>query len=635
MRMCLCLLLLTLAAGLCADPFTARTFPDADGRLIEIRNVPGIPVGMRDPGPIAQPGRSAVIIPGVPAFDWSYGCSATSGAMIAGYYDRGIYSHIYTGPTNGGAMPLNNSAWGNGECPLSATHQGYDGLLTPGHVERFWTDSSGSDPFGTGDPTGTYNGCTADYMGTNQDWWGNGDGSTNFFYYTDGSPLYDAADFTAYTPHARDGMHGLRLFFESRGYAVTTNYNQFILGYEGNSYGYDLAQFQASIDAGKPVLIQIQGHTMVGIGYESTDSTIYVLNTWDYSVHSMTWGGTYSGMQHFGVCVIELGPTPGLALDSMELAVSLQQGQTGMDGFTISNLGNGVLTYTLDHTPGRISGQGQSDAEGRNITGSTLSLNTAQYQPSATLDWVFTVHNASPDDEWLREVYIRFPAGIGVNSFTNFTGGGNGDMLPQAYMDGGETVVHWFSDLSNWGVVYPGNDAVAVVNVSIGEAFTGPITLPWQIKGDVYGAAPHELTGSIALEQLPWQVEWFHAMPVCGFVDPGMNRAVTGYFDAAGMAPGTYHARLTLHSDDAWQPVVEIPVTMEVLGAAAPVITGFSSGPSGSNLAWNAVPSATSYKVYRSSDPNTGFGFLGETTATSYYDPAPLPKAFYRVTAVR
>jgi hypothetical protein len=34
------------------------------------------------------------ILPDVPAFGWSFGCSATSGAMIAGYYDRNGYPNM-------------------------------------------------------------------------------------------------------------------------------------------------------------------------------------------------------------------------------------------------------------------------------------------------------------------------------------------------------------------------------------------------------------------------------------------------------------------------------------------------------------------------------------------------------------
>ena len=75
----------------------------------------------------------------VPAYDWSFGCSATSAAMIAAYFDINGFPDIYTGSTNGGVMPMNNSVWGTwmdgcgatlAQNPLSATHLGLDGRGT-------------------------------------------------------------------------------------------------------------------------------------------------------------------------------------------------------------------------------------------------------------------------------------------------------------------------------------------------------------------------------------------------------------------------------------------------------------------------------------------------------------------------
>ena len=85
--------------------------------------------------PEPNPAAGINVLFNVPAFDWSFGCSATSAAMIAGYYDRTGYANMYTGPTNGGVMPMDNSSWpdwvdsyGNTrrQCPLSATHNGLD-----------------------------------------------------------------------------------------------------------------------------------------------------------------------------------------------------------------------------------------------------------------------------------------------------------------------------------------------------------------------------------------------------------------------------------------------------------------------------------------------------------------------------
>ena len=47
----------------------------------------------------------------VPTYLWDFGSGPTAAAMIAAYYDRNGYDQIYTGPTNGGVMPLDDSLW--------------------------------------------------------------------------------------------------------------------------------------------------------------------------------------------------------------------------------------------------------------------------------------------------------------------------------------------------------------------------------------------------------------------------------------------------------------------------------------------------------------------------------------------
>ncbi|TSA28506.1 PKD domain-containing protein [bacterium] len=293
--------------------YIVRTFIDEDGNSIDEIIVPGRPpADHREPAvELPDPSLSDAIniLSNVPAFDWSYGCSATSGAMISGYYDNGSYPNMYTGPTNGGVVPMDNSIWGSGECPLSATHQGYDGLTVRGHVDDYWSYyGSTVDPYYGNWTEHGYADCTADYMGTNQYInWQNTDGSTTFYNYTNGAPLYD---YTSCEPGHKDGCHGLREFFESRGYSIQANgnYSQYIYGYNGNTQGFTFNQFKAEIDAGRTVMIQVAGHSMVGFGYDDSTNLVYLHDTWDYSNHTMTWGGSYSGMQHYGVSVFILEP---------------------------------------------------------------------------------------------------------------------------------------------------------------------------------------------------------------------------------------------------------------------------------------------------------------------------------------
>ena len=309
------------------NPYLVRTFWE-DGKEIDEIIVPGRPPkDFRAPKaeiPEPDPASGINTLPDVPAFDWCYGCSATSAAMMAGYYDRTGYSNMYAGPTNGGVCPLTNAVWDLGECPLSATHQGKDGLGVKGHADDYWSSyGSTIDPYLGNWTEHAYADCTADFMGTNQyQNWQNTDGSTTFFNYPSGAPLYD---YSACEPGQRDGCHGVCLFVESRGYTVPYhgNFNQYILGWEGNTLGFTYDQFKSEIDAGRPVLIHVEGHTMLGYGYNTTGSLIYIHDTWDHDNHSMTWGGTYpywTGsewvyLQHYAVTVLRLDaaappPTP-------------------------------------------------------------------------------------------------------------------------------------------------------------------------------------------------------------------------------------------------------------------------------------------------------------------------------------
>ena len=104
------------ADGPDSEYFSVRTVV-LDGRSIDeiIINGPPTPppgfelVTVTLPEPNIAAGLN--VLANVPAFSWCFGCSATSAAMIAGYYDRTGFGNMYAGPTNSGVMPLDNSSW--------------------------------------------------------------------------------------------------------------------------------------------------------------------------------------------------------------------------------------------------------------------------------------------------------------------------------------------------------------------------------------------------------------------------------------------------------------------------------------------------------------------------------------------
>ncbi len=172
----------------------------------------------------------------VPAYDWVFGCSSVSAAMIAGYYDNNGYPNMYAGPANGGVAPMDNEiwpTWSDGiktypNLPLAASHQGVDGRSIKGSIDDYWVsyDSTDSDPYITGGwPQHTWDGTAiGDYMMTSQSAFNNKDGSTRFMYWDDGRKLL-CADMVP-NGDTTDGTLGRKAFYEARGYTVVECYNQ-------------------------------------------------------------------------------------------------------------------------------------------------------------------------------------------------------------------------------------------------------------------------------------------------------------------------------------------------------------------------------------------------------------------------
>jgi hypothetical protein len=259
--------------------------------------------------------QSATILNNVPAYTWELGCSAVSASMIAGYYDNAGYPNMYTGPTNSGVSPLTDSSWSTWKDvagatypnnPLIASHNGVDGRTSRGTIDDYWVQygSSLDDPFITnGWAQHTWGTAIGDYMKTSQSSYGSTDGST-WFYGLGGSTKLTCSAMKTFGVDTLDGTYGRKLFYEAKGYTVSDCYNQSTDNIA--SGGFSLANFKAEINAGHPILLNLAGHSIVGLGYDDSSNTIYIHDTWDTATHTMAWGGSYSGMQLLSVSVVNL-----------------------------------------------------------------------------------------------------------------------------------------------------------------------------------------------------------------------------------------------------------------------------------------------------------------------------------------
>jgi hypothetical protein len=327
-------------------------------------------------------------------------------------------------------------------------------------------------------------------------------------------------------------------------------------------------------------------------GKESRNSLSFSINAGATKTYNLTFAPTavasYNGnvviannsINNTSVNIAVSGTSyipPTIDIDNDALYAYLQVGAEDTDSFTITNTGSQPLTFSISMTelPSRTGNLLQAaSAQEKSIAGSTLTLDASSYLPGTTVDWTFTATNASTDTEWMEDVIISFPAGVTVNSATNFVGGSGGDMTPDVTSGNGVTITWHGETSSGWGVIQGGQSASATVNVTISSSFGGNLTLPWTLNGDIYGSEPHTLSGSNVLTQDSPPISWLSVQPLSGNIAAGESQTITAYFSAVGMAVGTYEAMLTIHSNDPVNPTLDVSATMDVwdTGNHAPTI---------------------------------------------------------------
>jgi len=233
---------------------------------------------------------------------------------VMGYYDRyGYDGSLYDNLVPGGVAEISTF----GSSPTLA-----DGIIaSPGHRSDFYSgglNASGDDvspPFHDFD-------SLADFMGTSQDSAGNINSETTFWWNDDNSRLYESEIYD-YGPsyYNSSGMYGVGEYLEYAGYDAEVLYNQRIFGYDEIQAGFTFDQYKAEIDAGRPVLLHITTHNLLGYGYIDGTDTINVYDTWGsdgQNPGTMTWGGTYPSdhgdLDHFGITVLVPIPEPATLL---------------------------------------------------------------------------------------------------------------------------------------------------------------------------------------------------------------------------------------------------------------------------------------------------------------------------------
>lgn len=236
--------------------------------------------------------------------------------------------------------------------------------------------------------------------------------------------------------------------------------------------------------------------------------------------------------------------------DSLSCRLGLNA--SASQSFSIVNSGGRPLDYSLV-----LQQATRSQQAAKSIAGSSLAIEPATYQPGTIIDYQVSVHNASTDTEWIKEVILQVPAGINIISVSNLVCS-SGNLVPSI----SGSAISWYGTTSSgWGIIQGGQIATATLRLGIPASFAGIFHLSYTLNGDIYGNDPHSLSGNILLNMA---LDWLSFSPQSGSVAAGSSAEITVNYNSTALQPGSYFALIKVLSNAPAQPESEIAVELEV-----------------------------------------------------------------------
>ena len=198
-------------------------------------------------------GTNQITINDVPSYLWRYGCGPTALGMVIGYYDRQGFSDLINGDSYTQTNEVNNSM---------ANSEHYNDYSLP----KDYSPNLLEDKSETGDAH-TSN-CIADFMQTS---WSS---AGNYWGWSYSSKIDDA--FTKY------------IRMKNFAYEINTSYEWF------SESSWD--KYLTEINNDRPVVLLVDSdgdggtdHFVTGFGYDDTDTTYAIYDTWNHEIHWYKW----------------------------------------------------------------------------------------------------------------------------------------------------------------------------------------------------------------------------------------------------------------------------------------------------------------------------------------------------------
>ena len=327
------------------------------------------------------------------------------------------------------------------------------------------------------------------------------------------------------------------------------------------------------------------------------------------------------------IAVSGTGAYPDISVPSTAGATAVPGGSVS-DSFVIQNTGTAGLNYSLSNS-----------YVGALIPGGTWAQNDFTTFPGT--GWT--------NSGWVASSGTARATGNAVTcTLTSPSFDTSGAALP-VYLD---FTQNYFARTGSWTMVeyYTGSAWVEIYYATASATADQHIELPvksasTQVRFTAYTTRSQAQTAYwdidnvvVSAENIPYTWLTFDS-PTTGLVAGSGSNTINLTYNSVGLSEGVYESDITVSSDDPDEPSEVVHVTFTVSSGTVPEapenISVVTATASAVNLGWNAVPGATIYHIYRSTEPYSGFTQIGTSETPEYEDTNVLTgnKYFYYITA--
>ncbi len=210
------------------------------------------------------------------------------------------------------------------------------------------------------------------------------------------------------------------------------------------------------------------------------------------------------------------------------------------DTLIIANTGGGIISYELEILNSFLFED--KNNKSRSVAGSYIECFSDYFYMGDSVNWNFRVYNASPDSEWLREVRMHFPEGFELVSVSDIIDQSNDTLFLISGEPGDGGSFTWIGETDQgWGVIVGNESGFFNVQGVVSDSFDGDLQINYEIIGDIYGSAPHELDSFLTIMNYGPPILWLSADTQGENIGVAQESQIALSFNTEGMAPGIYN----------------------------------------------------------------------------------------------